>query len=87
MDGPDLGRVESLDSTKMQTPSTMRMGVPRIDVEPLFTALKAATGEAWPEYKTTLNSFFLGTAFFTVSTNVTLTLSTQETSTRPNCPK
>jgi transcriptional coactivator HFI1/ADA1 len=56
MDGPDLGRVESIDSTNMQT------GVPRIDVEPLFTALKAAIGESWPEYKTTLNSFFLGTA-------------------------
>ncbi|KAH0008795.1 putative transcriptional co-activator, partial [Aureobasidium melanogenum] len=59
MDGPDLGRVESLDS-KMQTPSTMRMGVPRIDTEPLITALKAAIGESWPEYKSTLSSFFLG---------------------------
>ncbi|KAG9550277.1 putative transcriptional co-activator, partial [Aureobasidium melanogenum] len=59
MDGPDLGRVESLDS-KMQTPSTMRMGVPRIDTEPLITALKAAIGESWPEYKSTLASFFLG---------------------------
>lgn len=78
MDGPDLGRVESIDSTKMQTPSTMRMGVPRIDVEPLFTALKAAIGESWPEYKTTLNSFFLGTASLTASTLITrsLTLST-----------
>lgn len=60
MDGPDLGRVESLDS-KLQTPSTMRMGVPRIDTEPLITALKAAIGESWPEYKSTLSSFFLGT--------------------------
>ncbi|KEQ67806.1 uncharacterized protein M437DRAFT_36763 [Aureobasidium melanogenum CBS 110374] len=59
MDGPDLGRVESLDS-KIQTPSTMRMGVPRIDTEPLITALKAAIGESWPEYKSTLSSFFLG---------------------------
>jgi transcriptional coactivator HFI1/ADA1 len=72
MDGPDLGRVESLDSNKMQTPSNMRMGVPRIDVEPLFTALKAAIGEAWPEYKTTLNSFFLGTASF--NTRITLNM-------------
>jgi transcriptional coactivator HFI1/ADA1 len=72
MDGPDLGRVESLDSKKMQTPSNMRMGVPRIDVEPLFTALKAAIGEAWPEYKTTLNSFFLGTASF--NTRITLNM-------------
>lgn len=63
MDGPDLGRVESLDS-KMQTPSTMRMGVPRIDTEPLITALKAAIGESWPEYKSTLSSFFLGTISF-----------------------
>ncbi|CAD0041130.1 unnamed protein product [Aureobasidium pullulans] len=59
MDGPDLSRIESADS-KMQTPSTMRMGVPRIDTEPMFTALKAAIGESWPEYKTTLSSFFLG---------------------------
>jgi transcriptional coactivator HFI1/ADA1 len=47
------------------------MGVPRIDVEPLFTALKAAIGEAWLEYKTTLNSFFLGTAFLATSTTFT----------------
>ncbi|CAD0107518.1 unnamed protein product [Aureobasidium uvarum] len=58
MDGPELGRIESIDSTKMQTP--MRMGVPRIDTEPLFTALKAAVGESWSEYKNTLSSFFLG---------------------------
>lgn len=67
MDGPDLGRVESLDS-KMQTPSTMRMGVPRIDTEPLITALKAAIGESWPEYKSTLSSFFLGNVSFASST-------------------
>ncbi|KAI5195929.1 hypothetical protein AUEXF2481DRAFT_25522 [Aureobasidium subglaciale EXF-2481] len=60
MDGPDLSRIESLDSIKMPTPSNMRTGVPRIDTEPMFTALRAAIGESWSEYKSTFSSFFLG---------------------------
>lgn len=56
-------RTESMTGldAKMQTPSSVRMGVPRIDTEPMYTALKAAIGESWPVYKSAINSFLLGT--------------------------
>lgn len=61
MDGPDLRRTESMGmDTKMQTPSSVRMGVPRIETEPMYTALKAATGDGWTEYKSTMTDFLLG---------------------------
>ncbi|EMC95595.1 hypothetical protein BAUCODRAFT_48874, partial [Baudoinia panamericana UAMH 10762] len=34
--------------------------VPRIELEPIATALKAALGEGWTEYKTAVSSFLLG---------------------------
>jgi transcriptional coactivator HFI1/ADA1 len=67
MDGAELARTESstgMMDVKMQTPSslstTTRTGVPRIDTEPMYTALKAAIGEGWAEYKSTMTSFLLG---------------------------
>ncbi|GAM86624.1 hypothetical protein ANO11243_046390 [Dothideomycetidae sp. 11243] len=34
--------------------------VPRIDTEPIYTALKAAIGEHWTDYKTALSAFLVG---------------------------
>ena len=34
--------------------------IARIDLEPVYTALKAALGDAWPEYKRALSDFVLG---------------------------
>ena len=63
MDGPELQRTESMTGldAKMQTASSStRMGVPRIDTEPMYTALKAAIGDAWSDYKTAMSDFLLG---------------------------
>ena len=35
-------------------------GAPRIDVEPIYTALKAAIRDDWPLYKLTIAEFALG---------------------------
>lgn len=45
----------SLKTTK--SPNTAQ----RIDLEPLYTSLKAAIGEHWTNYKEALSSFLLGT--------------------------
>lgn len=34
--------------------------VPRIDTEPIYTALKAAVGDNWGDYKAALSAFLLG---------------------------
>jgi transcriptional coactivator HFI1/ADA1 len=34
---------------------------PRIDLEPLYTALKAAIGEHWATYKNAISLFVMGT--------------------------
>ena len=34
--------------------------VQRIDLEPLYTSLKAATGDHWADYKETIGLFVLG---------------------------
>lgn len=34
--------------------------VPRVDLEPIYTQLKAGLGEHWTEYKTAVNQFVLG---------------------------
>jgi transcriptional coactivator HFI1/ADA1 len=36
---------------------------PRIDVEPIYTALKSAIGEHWQLYKATVAEFVLGMRF------------------------
>jgi hypothetical protein len=39
---------------------------PRIDVEPIYTALKLLIGENWQTYKTTVAEFVLGMHFLVV---------------------
>ncbi|KXL47800.1 hypothetical protein M433DRAFT_379948 [Acidomyces richmondensis BFW] len=34
--------------------------IPRVDVEPIYTHLKAVLGDGWADYKTALNAFILG---------------------------
>lgn len=34
--------------------------VPRVDLEPIYTQLKAALGDGWAEYKVAVNAFVLG---------------------------
>jgi transcriptional coactivator HFI1/ADA1 len=37
---------------------------PRIDLEPLYTALKSAIGEHWGAYKESISLFVMGTYLF-----------------------
>lgn len=34
--------------------------VPRVDLEPIYTQLKAALGDQWADYKAAVNAFVLG---------------------------
>ena len=45
-------------------PITQRNGkipVPRVDLEPIYTQLKAALGDQWADYKAAVNNFVCGT--------------------------
>jgi transcriptional coactivator HFI1/ADA1 len=49
------------NSTPIQKPGKLPgSGAPRIDVEPIYTALKTAIGNDWPLYKLTIAEFALG---------------------------
>lgn len=37
-----------------------KVPVPRVDLEPIYTQLKAALGEQWGPYKEAINAFMLG---------------------------
>ncbi|TKA27009.1 hypothetical protein B0A50_05200 [Salinomyces thailandicus] len=50
----------STPQTSSAQKSATKLLVPRVDLEPLYTALKTALADAWPEYKTALNHFLLG---------------------------
>lgn len=41
-------------------PKAGKAPVPRIDLEPIYTQLKSALGEQWPDYKASINAFVLG---------------------------
>lgn len=58
----------SLTAKTLPTPqsSTQKNGkapVPRVDLEPIYTQLKAALGDGWAEYKAAVNAFVLGMLF------------------------
>lgn len=38
------------------------ISVPRLDLEPIYTELKAAIGDSWAEYKEATTLFLLGTS-------------------------
>lgn len=38
-----------------------KIPIPRIDLEPIYSQLKAALGDQWTEYKAAINAFTLGT--------------------------
>ena len=73
MNPADLYRNDSLpqlDSTPPLSAKTLpgsatlqksvKISIPRIDTEPIYTQLKAAIGEHWTDYKAAVNSFVLG---------------------------
>lgn len=43
-----------------------RLPVPRVDLEPIYTQLKAALGDGWADYKAAVNAFVLGTSSSTL---------------------
>jgi transcriptional coactivator HFI1/ADA1 len=43
---------------------------PRIELEPLYTALKVAIGEHWATYKEALSLFMLGSWFFNLKMRI-----------------
>jgi transcriptional coactivator HFI1/ADA1 len=46
-----------------KAPKTSQLVPPRIDLEPIYTALKASIGaEQWTVYKEATTNFFIGTA-------------------------
>lgn len=46
-----------------KAPKTSQLVPPRIDLEPIYTALKASIGaEQWATYKETITGFLIGTA-------------------------
>lgn len=49
-------QLPALSTQKLRATNT----VPRVDVEPIYTQLKAAIGEHWGVYKAALSSFMLG---------------------------
>jgi transcriptional coactivator HFI1/ADA1 len=52
----------SITATSTQKPKASQIIPARIDLEPLYTALKAAIGsEQWAAYKESTSNFFLGT--------------------------
>ncbi|KOC14632.1 transcriptional co-activator (Hfi1/Ada1) [Aspergillus flavus AF70] len=73
IDPAALSRTESASTaitpSKNATPSTSTtskstkalISVPRLDLEPIYTELKAAIGDSWSEYKEATTLFLLGT--------------------------
>lgn len=60
-----LGISPSLTTKPSATPlslstKTGKAPVPRIELEPIYTQLKAALGDQWTDYKTAINAFVLG---------------------------
>lgn len=37
-----------------------RLPIPRVDLEPIYTQLKAALGDHWADYKAAISAFILG---------------------------
>jgi hypothetical protein len=73
IDPAALSRTEStstaITSSKNAAPNTSAtpkstkalISVPRLDLEPIYTELKAAIGDNWAEYKEATTLFLLGT--------------------------
>jgi len=72
--------LSSIGLTKVQssTPASQKSGkptqaAPRVDFEPLYTALKAAIGDHWNTYKDAVSQFALGKLYGTSSRERSLT--------------
>ncbi len=53
----------SLANKPLAAPSINKNGktpVPRADLEPIYTQLKGALGDQWPDYKAAISAFVLG---------------------------
>lgn len=53
------GAAPTAPSTQKSTKALI--SVPRLDLEPIYTELKAAIGDNWAEYKEAITLFLLGT--------------------------
>lgn len=54
-------------------PKTSQLIPARIELEPVYTALKASIGaEQWPTYKETITNFLIGTALQAIAQEVQL---------------
>jgi hypothetical protein len=64
---PSFAPARSAPTQSHSTPTQKNAKLPgtgaqRIDVEPIYTALKISIGEDWPLYKLTVAEFVLGTS-------------------------
>jgi transcriptional coactivator HFI1/ADA1 len=50
----------SLNGSLSQSTRPGRTGASRIDLEPVYTALKAAIGDNWPLYRDSLGGYTMG---------------------------
>lgn len=65
---PDASSVAIASSSKTAAPGNLTnqkttkalISVPRLDLEPIYTELKAAIGDNWTEYKQSTGLFLLG---------------------------
>lgn len=62
-----LNTSPSLSNRPLAGPSLTKNGktpVPRVDLEPIYTQLKGALGDQWPDYKAAVCAFVLGKYHF-----------------------
>ncbi|KAK5135765.1 hypothetical protein LTR08_004751 [Meristemomyces frigidus] len=50
-----------LPTPQSSAPKNGKVPVPRVDLEPIYTQLKAALGDGWVDYKAAVKAFVLGT--------------------------
>lgn len=53
-------KAAAANASATQKTTKALISVPRLDLEPIYTALKAAIGDKWPEYKQSTGLFLLG---------------------------
>lgn len=80
----------SFTSKTLPTPqsSALKNGkvpVPRVDLEPIYTQLKAALGDQWADYKAAINAFVLGKSVLYVNVHQRPAYGEQGNSTKRSC--
>lgn len=51
---------KQLPSLTLTAQKNGKIPVPRVDLEPIYTQLKAGLGDQWTDYKAAVNAFLLG---------------------------